>query len=194
MERGHFWKKLFKFGKKLGEHIAFSPPNFDAVANATVQCLRKETSDWGFKKMWIMGFFCFLWNLKFLWKPRSVSCISKIIRFPNIRKPFRVSICGLLQKTKNSHKKPLKLSVCYYQLCCCETIYYLHKNITCTMMAQSAQIYFRRDTSCFKYVWWPGTISPNNLGSLCSMLARDFICNLRDNNEQGSTVTWTETK
>ena len=34
-------------------------------------------------------------------------------------------------------------------------------------------------------------ISPNNLGSFCSVLAREFIYGLRDNNEQGPTLTGT---
>ena len=33
--------------------------------------------------------------------------------------------------------------------------------------------------------------SPNNLGSFCSTLAQEFIYGLRDNNEQGSTLTGT---
>ena len=34
-----------------------------------------------------------------------------------------------------------------------------------------------------------GYYTLNNLGSFCSMLARDFIYELRDNNEQGPTLT-----
>ena len=34
-----------------------------------------------------------------------------------------------------------------------------------------------------------GTISLNNLGSFYSMLAREFIYELRNNNEQGPTLT-----
>ena len=52
----------------------------------------------------------------------------------------------------------------------------LHKKITGAMLAQSAQIYFRRKTGCLRYVRWPvfkpGTTSSNNHGSFCSMLAR----------------------
>ena len=38
-------------------------------------------------------------------------------------------------------------------------------------------------------LFYPGTISLNNRCSFCSMLAREFIYGLRDNNEQGPTLT-----
>ena len=55
-----------------------------------------------------MDFFRFLLNLKFQFRPLSVFCMSKTIRFSKVRKPFRVSICGLLQKTKIVLQKTFK--------------------------------------------------------------------------------------
>ena len=77
--------------------------------------------------------------------------------------------------TETSHTQ------CYPSMC--ETT--LHKKITCTMLAQSAQIYFSR------YKFYPITISRNNLRTFCLMLAWEFIYGLWDNNEQGPTLTRT---
>ena len=79
-------------------HFTFTQPNFDAAVTALAKCLRKEIFDGSFKRMWMMDFFRFLINLKFQWQPRSVSCMSKTISFSKVKKSFRVSICGLLQK------------------------------------------------------------------------------------------------
>ena len=71
----------------------------------------------------------------------------------------------------------------------------LHKKISCALLDQSAQMYFCRKTGCFRHVWQSvfqsDTIPPNNLGSFCSMLTREFIYNLQDKSEQGPTLTGT---
>ena len=116
-------------------HLTFNQPTFNAVVTALARCFQKGIFDWGFKKVWIMAFFGFLLNLKFQWKLYSLSCMRKNIRFSKVRKPFRVLIFGLLQKTKNClTKKPLKLSVYH------EPISDIEWNITIPDICQSALI------------------------------------------------------
>ena len=74
----------------------------------------------------------------------------------------------------------------------------LHKKTTCTVLTQSAQTCFRRKTGCsFKWLvacFLAGYNILNNLGSFYSMLARLFIYDFRDNNEQGPTWTGTSSQ
>ena len=74
----------------------------------------------------------------------------------------------------------------------------LHKKTTCTVLTQSAHTCFRRKTGCsFKWLvacFLAGYNILNNLGSFYSMLARLFIYDFRDNNEQGPTWTGTSSQ
>ena len=96
-----FGRNCSSFGSNEDSTFHFHPAQLpDAFLTTLARCLRRKIFDWGFKKMWII-FFRFLLNLKFRWKRHSVSCVNKTIMFLKVRKPFRVSTCGLLQKTKN---------------------------------------------------------------------------------------------
>ena len=55
----------------------------------------------------LIFFSCFLLNLKFQWKPRSISCSSKTVSKTIQNLDFRTDP----EKQKLSRKKPLKLSV-----------------------------------------------------------------------------------
>ena len=74
----------------------------------------------------------------------------------------------------------------------------LHKKTTCTVLTQSAQTCFRRKTGCsFKWLvacFLAGYNILNNLGSFCSMLARLFIYDFRDNNRKWPTLTGTSSQ
>ena len=77
-----------------------------------------------------------------------------------------------------------------------ETI--LHKKATCTVLAQSRQTCFCTNPSCsfecLVVCFLTGTTLPKNVDSFCSMLAWELIYGLRDNNEQGPTLTGTSSK
>ena len=73
-----------------------------------------------------------------------------------------------------------------------------HKKTTHTVLAQSAQTCFCRKTGCsFKWLvvcFLTGYNILNNLGSFCSMFAREFIYGFWDNNGQELTLTGTSSQ
>ena len=107
MERGNFWKKLFKFRKSNEDStFHFHQLNFDAVVTALAKWLRKGTFDQIFNH-----FFCFLLNLNFQWKPRSFSCVSKTQDFKGEKTIQNVNFRTAPENKKLSSKKHLKLFV-----------------------------------------------------------------------------------
>ena len=102
-----FGRNCSSFGSNEDNIFHFHPAQFWCRSHDTCKVFAEKSLWLGFQEDVDNDIFRFLLNLKFQRKPRLVSCVDKTIRFSKVGKPFRVLICGLLQKTKNCLAKNL---------------------------------------------------------------------------------------